>query len=233
MHAPTMNKAFSYPRFAIPTATRSPSSATIWRRSMSRDRMATARRAVPLVSGSRADRCASPDRVSKPCERHGEQLLDAAGHAPDVDRSAAGDLHRDEVLPAVVIGEQLMDVPPRFDASAGLGLVRVPEALGDLRGIEHREVQSAVTDIDVGRCVPRRAPVDKRAEATALCAAVHTPGWRADAGTVSASRCRGGPVQTPAAPAWRDGSRAASWRTHASRSGGVNQTRPGGRVMGR
>ena len=44
-----------------------------------------------------------------------------------------------------------MDVPPRFDAPAGLGLVRVPEALGDLGGVQHREVQPAVTDVQVWR----------------------------------------------------------------------------------
>ena len=94
-----------------------------------------------------------------------------------------------ESRPVVAVREQLMDVPPRFDAAAGLGLVGTPEALGDLGGVQHGQVEPAVTDVEVRWRDPRPGPVDDGAEAPTrpedvevLVVAVHEPGdarrWR-------------------------------------------------------
>ena len=53
-----------------------------------------------------------------------------------------------------------MDVPPRVDLSARLGLVHAPEPLRDLGRVEHGEVEPAVPDVEGGRPDRRGAPVD-------------------------------------------------------------------------
>src|SRR5688500_4631088 len=88
-----------------------------------------------------------------------EHLLHPTRHPVDVERRAAVDLDRKELLPRRSIRQERVNVPPRVDLVSRFRFVHRAKTFGHIGRVEDGEVEAAMAYVDLWRPDARSAPI--------------------------------------------------------------------------
>ena len=97
-------------------------------------------------------------RRSQSAQSAFKDLLHPTCHPPDVERRAAVDLDRKELLPRSPVREERVNVPPRVDPVSRFDFVYRTKAVGHVRREEDGEVEATVTHVKDGHYTLSRTP---------------------------------------------------------------------------